>query len=143
MRKVEIFITTKFHGRLAEGSGAYGIVLRLEGRPETAKVHVAGWRGLSYQKLNVRAVVEAVQCVTAPVPVKIYLDNAYAAAMMEKGSAGGNAHRELWDTYYEAAARLETVTIERVKDHPYREKLLQKINAGGYPVVEERKGYHV
>lgn len=84
--------------------------------------------------------MEAIQCVTAPVPVKIYLDNAYAAAMMEKGSAGGNAHQELWDTYYEAAARLETVTIERVKDHPYREKLLQKINAGGYPVVEERKG---
>lgn len=138
--KVEIFITTKFHGRLPEGSGAYGIVLRLAGRPETAKVHIAGWRGLSYQKLNARAVVEAIQCITASVPVRIYLDNAYAAAMMEKGNAGGNAHQELWETYYEAADHLEGVTIERVRDHVYRKQLLQRINAGGYPVVEERKG---
>lgn len=138
--KVEIFITTKFNGRVSKGSGAYGIALRLEGRPETAKVHVAGWRGLSYQKLNARAVVEAIQCITAPVPVHIYLDNAYAAAMIEKGSAEGNAHQELWETYFETAAKLEGVAVERVTDHEYKKKLLQRINAGGYPVVEERSG---
>lgn len=138
--KVEIYITTKFHGRVSKGSGAYGIALRLEGRPETAKVHVAGWRGLSYQKLNARAVVDAIQCITAPVPVHIYLDNAYAAAMIEKGNAEGNAHQELWETYFETAAKLQEVTVERVAEHEYKKKLLQGINAGGYPVVEERNG---
>lgn len=138
--KVEIYITTKFHGRVSKGSGAYGIALRLEGRPETAKVHVAGWRGLSYQKLNARAVVDAIQCITAPVPVHIYLDNAYAAAMIEKGNAEGNAHQELWETYFKTAAKLQEVTVERVAEHEYKKKLLQGINAGGYPVAEERNG---
>ena len=136
--KVEIFITTEFHGRVSKGSGAYGIAIRLAGRPETVKIHMAGWRGLSYQKLNARAVVEAVQYITAPVPVHIYLDNAYALAMIEKGNVEGNAHRELWESYFARAERLEGVTVERVMEHEYRKELIRRIGAGGYPVVEER-----
>ena len=138
--KVEIFITTKFHGKVSKGSGAYGIAIRLKGRPETVKIHIAGWKGLSYQKLNARAVVEAIQYITAPVPVHLYLDNAYAAAMIEKGSAEGNAHRGLWETYFETAARLEVVTVERITEHEYKKELIRRIGAGGYPVIEEREG---
>lgn len=136
--KVEIYITTNFHGKVSRGSGAYGIVLRLAGRPDTARYHITGWRGLSYQKLNVRAVVEAIGYITEPVSALMYLDNAYAVTMIKKGDARGNAHRELWERYYETAAGLKEITVERIREHEYRRELIKRISSGGYLVKEER-----
>lgn len=128
---VEIFVTTKFNGRVTNGSGAYGIVRRLEGRPDTAKCHVTGKRNLSYQKLNTYAVLEAIRCMVAPAHIKMYLDNAYAVHMIEKGCADENANRDLWDKFYQMAEKMDGLEVERTTKHEYTEKLLKMINAGG------------
>lgn len=135
---VEIFITTKFTGKVTNGAGAYAILLQMAGEENTAKIHAAGWKGLSYQKLNVKAVVDAISYMTAPANIHITLDNAYAEHMIEKGNAVGNAYRELWERYYKKAAKMDSVTVERTR-HPYTEKLLEIINAGKYPVTKEAK----
>ena len=135
---VEIFVTTKFSGKVTNGKGAYAIALRLEGKPETAKIHVAGWRNLSYQKLNTRAVVDAIQCMVAPAHIVLYIDNLYAEHMIEKGTAKGNAHQELWNTFFEIAEHMESVKVIRDVKHLYSERLIQEINAGGYSVIEDR-----
>lgn len=137
--KVEIFITTKFSGKVTKGKGSYGIVLRKAGERATAKVHIAGWRNLSYQKLNARAVVDAIQYMVAPAHVHIILDNAYAEHMIQKGNAGGNAHQELWEIFYKAAGSMKSVEVERITKHEYTDKLLERINAGNYPVIEDRQ----
>lgn len=132
---VEFFITTKFNGRVTNGSGAYGIVRRLEGQPETAKCHITGRCDLAYQTLNTYAVLEAIECMVAPAHIKMYVDNAYAAHMIEKGSANENANSELWGRFYKIASKMNSVEAERVARHEYTEQLLKKINAGGYPVI--------
>lgn len=57
---VEMFITTKFNGRVSKGNGVYGVVRRLEGRPDTAKCGVIARKEVSYQELNAHAVVDAI-----------------------------------------------------------------------------------
>lgn len=68
--KVDIYITSQFMGRVTKGRGVYGIVLvtQINGK-KYAKAHVAGWNDISYQKLNARAVVDAIQCMKKPADV--------------------------------------------------------------------------
>ncbi len=136
---VEIFITTKFTGKVTHGNGAYGIAIRTEKRPETMSSYVMGWRGLSYQKLNVRAVVDAIQSINHPSQVKMFLDNVYAIHMIEKGMIDAKySYAGLWKTFQDVSADMEKLIVVRQKNHEYRRMLLQKINAGGYPVINDR-----
>ena len=82
--------------------------------------------------------VEAIGYITEPVSALMYLDNAYAVTMIKKGDARGNAHRELWERYYETAAGLKEITVERIREHEYRRELIKRISSGGYLVKEER-----
>lgn len=132
---VEIFVTTKFNGRVTNGSGSYGIVRRIEGRPETAKCHVVGRKNLSYQALTTYAAVEAIECMVAPAHIKMYMDNAYAVHMIQKGSADENANKELWNRFYQTAEKRESLEVERTTKHEYTERILKMINAGRYPVI--------
>lgn len=64
--KVDIYIITLWKGtNFAKGSGAYGILLEVvkDGTPYT-KEHYAGWENLSYPKLQLRAVVDALSYLT-------------------------------------------------------------------------------
>lgn len=136
---VEIFITTKFNGRVTNGSGAYGIVRRLEGRPDTAKCHVTERHDLSYQALSTYAAVEAIQCMVAPAHIKMYVDNAYAAHMIQKGSAVENANRDLWNQFYQMAEKMKSLEVERTKKHEYTERILKMVNAGGGIIHQKEK----
>ena len=70
--RVDIYITSKFHGKIAEGNGVYAVLLDtvLQGR-HYRKLHIVGWNGLSFQKLAVRAAVDGIQYMTAPSEVII------------------------------------------------------------------------
>lgn len=128
---VEIFVTTKFNGRVTRGSGSYGIVRRVEGRPDTAKCHVTEKHDLSYQTLCTYAAVEAIECMVAPAHIKMYIDNAYAVHMIQKGSAVENANKELWNRFYQTAEKMKSLEVERTTKHEYTEKILKMINERG------------
>jgi hypothetical protein len=63
--KVNIYITTKFHGRIPCGTGTYAILLEtVIGGKMYRKIHVSAWKELSFQKLAVYALVEAMLCMS-------------------------------------------------------------------------------
>lgn len=74
--------------------------------------------------------------MVAPAHIKLYLDNAYAEHMIQKGDASENAHKDLWDKFYQAAATMKSMEVERTNRHEYTDMILKRINAGGYPVIE-------
>ena len=59
------------------------LVTQINGK-KYAKAHVAGWNDISYQKLNARAVVDAIQCMKKASGCTYPFDNAYAEHMIEK-----------------------------------------------------------
>lgn len=137
--RVDIYITSKFHGKIAEGNGVYAVLLDtvLQGK-HYRKLHIAGWNGLSFQKLAVRAAVDGIQHMKAPSEVIIHADSPYAVNVMQSGKADGKKYEELWSTYFEAAARMKSVEVIFEKEHEYRTKLLEWIARGGYPVTNDR-----
>lgn len=139
MWKVEIFVKTKFSGRLSNGNGVYAIAIRLAGRPDTVKYRVEGWKGLSYQKLSARAAMTAITRMVAPAHVKIMVDSAYAFAMMNKGSAGGCAHEKIWQQYFDVANQMEAVEVIRATEHEYRDELTKRINSGVYIMETDKE----
>lgn len=139
MYKVEIFVKTKFHGRLTNGKGVVAIAIRLKDRPDTVKFRVQAWKDLSYQRLSARAALMAITRMVAPAQVKIYIDSVYACSMMQKDCAGGYAHEKIWQQYYDVVARMETVEVEFVKTHEYTDKLTKMISEGVYIVETDKE----
>lgn len=137
--RVDIYITSKFHGKIASGDGVYAVLLDtvISGK-HYQKLHIAGWTGLSFQKLAVRAAVEGIRCMTAPSVVVMHVDSPYAVNVMQSGKADGKKYEALWSTYFKAAERMESVEVIFEKEHEYRAKLLERIAKGGYPVVQDR-----
>lgn len=88
--KIDIYIITLWKGtNFAKGSGAYGILLEVvkAGTPYT-KEHYAGWENLSYPKLQLRAVVDALSYVTRPCDIKIHIDSGYVTGDWENKKSG-------------------------------------------------------
>lgn len=137
--RVDIYITSKFHGKITKGNGVYAVLLDtvLQGK-HCQKLHIAGWKGLSFQKLAVRAAVDGIQYMTTPSDVVIHADSPYAVNVMQSGKADGKKYEGLWRTYFEVAARMKSVEVIFEKEHEYRVKLLERIARGGYPVAQER-----
>lgn len=137
--RVDIYITSKFHGKIAEGNGAYAILLdtMIAGK-HCRKLHIASWKGLSFQKLAVRAAVDGIQYMSVPSDVVIHTDSPYASNVMRSGVSDGKKHEGLWSTYFEAAARMNSVEVIFEKEHEYRKRLLECIASGGYPIIKDR-----
>lgn len=136
--RVDIFITTDFAGNFASCAGAYGIMLQVmkDGRPVT-KEHYAGWSGISYQKLNVRAAVEAIQYVTVPCDVVIHIDNAYVQGVAESQKTQGK-YKELWLQFFAACNRMKSVRVERESKHEYTRYLKKEIARERFTVVKDK-----
>ena len=138
--RVDIYITTKFQGKFSSGRGDYAILLdTVVNEKHYKKIHLAGWKGLSFQKMAARAAVEAIQCMTEPSDVVIHIDLPYALNVMKSGNAKGKAHEGLWSIYFDAAGRMESVDVKWDKDHKYRSRMLQQMVCGGYAVFEDRR----
>lgn len=136
--KVDIYITTCWHGNFAKGSGGYGIALCLaDGKRQGVKEHYAGWDSLPYQKLAVRAAADAIQYMTAPCDVVIHTDNPYVEGTVNSGKPGGK-YAVLWETFFEAAGRMQSVKAVREKHHEYTMRLRQGLAQGNYITMEDR-----
>lgn len=136
--RVDIYITSKFYGKIAKGNGVYAVLLDtvLQGK-RYRKVHVTGWKGLSFQKLAARAAVDGIRYMKAPCEVVLHVDSPYAVNVMKSGIADGKKHETLWKAYFEAAERMKTVKVIFEKEHMYRTKLLKRIAIGEYPVMND------
>lgn len=137
--RVNIYITTKFHGRIQCGSGTYAILLEVVMNGKTYyKTHVSAWKELSFQKLAVRAMVEAVHYMNTPSQLVIQCDSPYAVNAANSGTADGKKHETLWREYFDTVSQMEKVSVIFKKEHKYRKNLLRNISKGGYPVVKDR-----
>ncbi|MDE5588209.1 MAG: hypothetical protein K2J60_03590 [Acetatifactor sp.] len=135
--KVDIYLTTTFKGSFASGTGAYGILLRtMRGQRPAMREHYAGWSGISIQKLNVRAAVEALCYMNAPCDVVIHTDNQYIKYVIENGNTNGK-FVELWKSFFAARNRMKSVRVELESGHEYQEYLKGKLAEGKYTVIND------
>lgn len=138
--KVNIYITTKFHGRIPCGTGMYAILLEtvIDGKIYR-KIHVSAWKELSFQKLAVRALVEAVRYMNEPSVLIIQCDSPYAVNAANSGTAEGKKHEVLWREYFGITSQMEKVTVIFNKEHKYRKYLLRQISKGGYRTKTDKE----
>ncbi len=136
--RVDIYITTRWHGNFGNGCGEYGIVLQViqNGEPKT-KEHYAGWSNLPYQKLAVRAVTDAIQCMTTPCDVVIHIDNVYVEGIINFKELT-QKYYELWETFFDAAQRMTSVKAVREKRHEYTSYIKQELARGEFTTIEDR-----
>lgn len=138
--KVNIYITTKFHGKIPCGTGTYAILLEtvIDGKMYR-KIHVSAWKELSFQKLAVRALVEAVRYMNEPSVLIIQCDSPYAVNAANSGTAEGKKHEVLWREYFGVTSQMEKVTVIFKKEHKYRNNLLRMISKGGYRTKTDKE----
>lgn len=138
--KVNIYITTKFHGKIPCGTGTYAILLEtvISGKAYR-KIHVSAWKELSFQKLAVRALVEAVHYMNEPSQLVIQCDSPYATNAANSGTAEGKKHEVLWREYFAMATQMEKVTVIFNKEHKYRKYLLRQISKGSYRTKTDKE----
>ena len=138
--KVNIYITTKFHGKIPCGTGTYAILLEtVIGGKMYRKIHVSAWKELSFQKLAVRALVEAVHYMNEPSQLVIQCDSPYAVNAANSGTADGKKYEKMWREYFTMTARMEKVTVIFNKEHKYRKYLLRQISKGGYRTKTDKE----
>lgn len=133
MKKINIYITETFRGRLESGEGKYCIYLELvrsDGRtsPDTRN-HTGGFFGTTRNRLALLACIEALTHVIESCIITIYIDSHYMAgnegnlarweASGWMGSQRAVRNRDLWSRYHELA-RNHLVTIKAEKKHPYQ-----------------------
>lgn len=136
--KIDIYIITLWKGtNFAKGSGAYGILLEVvkDGTPYT-KEHYAGWENLSYPKLQLRAVVDALSYVTRPCDIKVHIDSGYVTGNWETKKSGKNA--ELWEALRQKAMKMDNVEIVLDGKHEYASYLTRQVEAGKYPAIKDQ-----
>lgn len=138
--KVKIYITTKFHGRIPCGTGTYAILLEtvIDGKMYR-KIHVSAWKELSFQKLAVYALVEAVRYMNEPSVLIIQCDSPYAVNAANSGTADGKKHEKMWREYFNVASQMEKVTVIFNKEHKYRKYLLRQISKGSYRTKTDKE----
>lgn len=129
---VDIWIVTRFSGKFSVGSGEYGILLEtVIGDKPIRKVHCAAWSGISYQKLQVQALVDALGKMTKPAKVRIHIDSVYAVYVAENGGADLRKHLDLWQQYKALAARMMSCHLCREINETYKSIIIKKLDEKG------------
>lgn len=131
MRKIDIYITQNFKGKMESGEGKFYIVLELidnEGVPHTRE-HLKGYTGTTKNRLALLACIEALSHVTESCEITIHIDSQYMAGnegRISRWEAAGwisgqgqVKNQDLWKKY-RAAAGNHVVTIVAEKKHSYQ-----------------------
>ena len=103
------------------------------------KIHVSAWKELSFQKLAVYALVEAVRYMNEPSVLIIQCDSPYAVNAANSGTADGKKHEKMWREYFTMASQMEKVTVIFNKEHKYRKYLLRQISKGSYRTKTDKE----
>lgn len=125
--RVDIWIITKFRGKFSKGSGEYGILLETKmNELPVRKVHCSGWKDISYQRLQVRALVDAIGRMTKPADVVIHMDSVYAGYVAEN-EAEVKAHADLWQQFREKRDQMISCRVIREIDEKYKTAILKEL----------------
>lgn len=137
--KVDIYIITLWKGtNFAKGSGAYGILLEVvKDEVPYTKEHYAGWENLSYPKLQLRAVVDALNYMIRPCEVRIHMDQGYVTGAWEHKNNNGK-YEELWEALKQKASKMDKVDIDLDGDHEYASYLKRQLEEGQYPSINDQ-----
>lgn len=136
--RIDIYIVSRFQGKISEGNGAYAILLDTVIQDKHyRKIHLAGWKRLSFQRLAVKAVADGICYVTKPSEIVLHLDSPYAVNVIRSGE--GKSHRDLWNIYFNKAKEMTSVVVSFEKEHTYRKALLERLEKDKYPVTLERR----
>lgn len=152
MRKINIYITQTFKGRLDGGEGRFCIYLELVNKDGTAnpntRMHKKGYTGTTRNRLALLACLEALSYVTECCEITIYIDSHYMAGnegklarWMESGWITGQGqvkNRELWERYRELSEGHE-ITVVAEKKHAFRNVAYWEIQEGVELVADERE----
>ena len=125
--QVDIWIITRFSGKFSNGSGEYGIMLEAKVNDlPVRKIHCTGWEDISYQRLQVRALVDAIGRMTKPADVVIHIDSVYAS-YVAGNEAEVKAHTDLWQQFIEKSKRMISCRVIREIDETYKAAILKEL----------------
>lgn len=134
---VRIFIETKFKGAFANCDGAYSIVLVTEiDGTEYSKVHYGAWKGTTPQRLQVRALIDALNYMRAPEEIEIHIASNYAAVCIKKNQAKSN--KELWQEYWDQAA-VHKITLVNEVENEYSPAMQVELKHRQFKYMEDRR----
>lgn len=133
MKKINIYITQIFKGRLDSGEGRFCIYLELVNRDGTAnpntRMHKKGYTGTTKNRLALLSCIEALSHVTECCEITIHIDSHYMAGNEGKLSRweesgwicgqGQIKNRDLWKRYMELADNHQ-ITVVAEKEHSFR-----------------------
>lgn len=125
--RVDIWIITRFSGKFSCGSGEYGIMLKTKVNDlPVHKIHCAGWNSTSYQRLQVRALVDAIGRMTKPADVVIHIDSVYAS-YVAGNEAEIKAHTDLWQQFVDKSKKMISCQVIREIDETYKAAILKEL----------------
>ena len=125
MQQVSAYIEQSFQGNFKEGDGKYSIVLELEtAKGIVTREHYRGYRNTSKNRLAILACIEALEHITKPCEVNIFLSSPYmetSSRWLNKWVKEGLENRKNGDLWkkYRAVAEKHLVTVKNQKQNSY------------------------
>lgn len=125
VQQVNVYIEQSFQGNFREGDGKYSIVLELEtAKGIVTREHYKGYRSTSKNRLAILACIEALEHITKPCEVNIFLNSPYMETSSRwlnewvKEGLENRKNGDLWEKY-RAVAEKHLVTIKNQKINSY------------------------
>ena len=132
--KAEAYVTINWNGPYSNGEAAVALVMIAEGNPNRY-LKIYGFSHLSHQHAEALAANRLIKSVKPGTDIRITVEDPYMAMMMKKESHHINAHKELWQEFYEAAESIH-LTVIRNKNHKFKEASVRATEKGGYTMEE-------
>lgn len=152
MRKINIYITQIFKGKLESGEGKFCIYLELVNEDGTAnpntRMHKKGYTGTTKNRLAILACIEALSHVTECCEITIHIDSQYMAGnegRISRWEASGwisgqgqVKNQDLWK-HYRTAAGSHEITIVAEKRHSFRHVAYMELQKEIELIEDKRK----
>ena len=132
--KAEAYVTINWNGPYSNGEAAVAIVVLAEGNPNRF-LKIYGFSHLSHQHAETLAAHRLIKSVKPGTDITITVEDPYMAMMMKRENHHINAHKELWQEFYEAAEHLQ-LTVIRDRNHKFKEASIRATEKGGYTMEE-------
>ena len=135
---VRIFIETRIKGKFADCRGAYSIVLETEidGTVYT-KTHFGAWEHATPQRIQLRAVIDALRYMKTPSLIEIYIKSPYVAAAYRHPDTA-KSNRELWQEY-EEMAKEHDIEIINESHNEYSPAMITQLRNMKHEYLEDRR----
>lgn len=145
VQQVNVYIEQSFQGNFKEGDGKYSIVLELEtSKRIVTREHYKGYRSTSKNRLAILACIEALEHITKPCEVNIFLNSPYMETSSRwlndwvKEGLDKRKNGDLWEKY-RAAAERHLVTIKNEKVNSYTPAMKVQLGMKEIIMIEDHQ----